>query len=79
MDRVDGKYFEYRTAPAKPDHFDLMNRGLPGGICPAALDLLSDCAVLFKIFGLLRQVVPVEIAKQMIALGSVKLRTRATS
>lgn len=77
MDRIAGKHPENRIAPPGLD-FDKMGRRLPGGICPEVLDLLSDCVVPLKMFGLLRQVVPdrqVEIAKLMIALRKVKLNT----
>ncbi|CDX22468.1 conserved hypothetical protein [Mesorhizobium sp. ORS 3324] len=78
LDRVAGKHPQTEAAPARSDYSDPVNRRLPGGICPEALDLLSDCVVPLKMFGLLRQVVPgrqVEIAKLMIALGRVKLNT----
>jgi hypothetical protein len=78
LDRIAGKHPEKRAAPAGLDNFDLTNRPLLGGICPEVLDLLSDCVVPLKMFGLLRQAVPnrqVEIAKLMIALGRMKLTT----
>ncbi|RWH69272.1 plasmid partitioning protein RepB C-terminal domain-containing protein [Mesorhizobium sp.] len=78
LDRIAGKHPEDRIATAGADNFDRMDRRLPGGICPEVLDILSDCVVPLKMFGLLRQVVPdrqVEIAKVMIALRRVKLNT----
>ena len=55
-----------------------MDRPPLGGICLDVLDLLSDCVVPLKMFGLLRQLVParqIEVAKLMIALRRVKLNT----
>lgn len=76
LDRIAGKDPKHEAAPARSDNSELIERRLPGGICPQVLDLLSDCLVPLKMFGLLRQVVPerqVEIAKLMIALRRVKL------
>lgn len=78
LDRIAGKHSDSQAASAGPDRFDPVDRRLLGGICPEVLDLLSDCVVPLKMFGLLRQVVPsrqVEIAKLMIALRRVKLNT----
>jgi hypothetical protein len=78
VDRIAGTHPENRIAPERRDCFDPMDRRLHGGICPEVLDLLSDCVVPLKMFGLLRQVVPdrqVEIAKLMVALRRVKLNT----
>jgi len=78
INRIEGKHPQNRTAPAGLDNFDKVDQRPAGGICPEVLDLLSDCVVPLKTFGLLRQVVPdrqVEIAKLMIALRRVKLNT----
>ncbi|CDX55934.1 conserved hypothetical protein [Mesorhizobium plurifarium] len=78
LDRIANTHPEDRIAPAELDNFESMNPGLIGGICPEVLDLLIDCVVPLKMFGLLRQVVPdrqVEIAKLMLALRRVKLNT----
>ncbi|RUX49695.1 hypothetical protein EOA33_11700, partial [Mesorhizobium sp. M4A.F.Ca.ET.050.02.1.1] len=69
------------TAPiaeAKPNQSETTSKQLIGGICPEVLELLQDCVVPPKMFGLLRQVVPsrqIEIAQLMVALERVKLNT----
>ncbi|MDX8538601.1 plasmid partitioning protein RepB C-terminal domain-containing protein [Mesorhizobium abyssinicae] len=69
------------TAPiaeAKPNQTEATSKQLIGGVCAEVLELLQDCVVPPKMFGLLRQVVPsrqIEIAQLMVALGRVKLNT----
>ena len=60
----------------RPKHASAASPQLVGGICQEALDLLADCSVKPKIFGLLRQVLPirqVDVVKLMIALDRVKV------
>ena len=64
-------------APPPPQPLPSTNesRSPVGGICPEVLDLLQDCMVPAKLFGLLRQVVParqMEIARLMVALERVR-------
>ena len=75
VDRIAGK----QPMPRAMDEQSLTSsQHLVGGVCSEVLDLLCDCVVPPKMFGLLRQVVPrrqVEIARLMIALERVKLNT----
>ncbi|KUM24132.1 hypothetical protein AU467_06795 [Mesorhizobium loti] len=60
----------------RPGHTIAAGQELVIGICTEAVDLLEDCGVHPKIFGLLRKVVPsrqVEITQLMIALDRVKV------
>ncbi|PZV40534.1 plasmid partitioning protein RepB C-terminal domain-containing protein [Mesorhizobium kowhaii] len=60
----------------KPGHTIAASQHLIVGVCYEVIDLLEDCSVNPKIFGLLRKVVPsrqVEIAQFMIALDRVKV------
>ncbi|AZO19820.1 hypothetical protein EJ070_03500 [Mesorhizobium sp. M1E.F.Ca.ET.045.02.1.1] len=77
-DRILGEQPATRIAEARPDHAVTARHQIVGGICQEVLDLLQDCVVPPKMFGLLRQVVPgrqSEIARLMLALERVKLNT----
>lgn len=68
-------------AEKKSSHTVAASQQLAGGICLEVLDLLQDCSVPPKIFGLLRKVVPsrqVEIGQLMIALAKVKFNFAKT-
>ncbi|UVK49328.1 hypothetical protein BPNPMPFG_008268 (plasmid) [Mesorhizobium sp. AR07] len=72
-DRILG---ERPTAPIAKSHAAAASQQLVGGICAEVLDLLQDCVVPPKMFGLLRKVAPsrqVRITQLMIALKRVKL------
>lgn len=75
-ERSLGERLNARLAHEKPNHIGAASQQLVGGICYEALDLLADCSVNPKIFGLLQKVLPtrqVDVAKLMIALDRVKV------
>ncbi|PBC02702.1 plasmid partitioning protein RepB C-terminal domain-containing protein [Mesorhizobium sp. WSM3860] len=74
-DRISGRTVS--VARRKPNQGETSGP-LIRGICPEVLDLVQDCVVPPKMFGVLRQVLPsrqIEIVEMMIALERVKLNT----
>lgn len=75
-ERVPDAQQNIPLAAEKPGCFPAATQQLVGGIWPEALEMLEDCPVPPRVFGLLRQVLPprqVEIAGLMLALDKVKL------
>ncbi|TIO50371.1 MAG: hypothetical protein E5X80_10315 [Mesorhizobium sp.] len=75
-DRILGQ--TAHIAETRSNQPETTSQQLIGGICVEVLDILQDCVVPPKMFGLLRQVVPsrqIEIALLIVALERVKLNT----
>ncbi|RWA94586.1 plasmid partitioning protein RepB C-terminal domain-containing protein [Mesorhizobium sp.] len=74
--RLQGTTFEPGPPTRASEPFPSRNAGRQpvSGICPDVLDVLQDCPVRVKIFGLLRNVLParqLEIARLMVAMERV--------